>query len=591
MELMQYIEVIRKWIWLLVLSVALAAGASLIASLLATPVYRTTTTLMVSQTISNPNPDSGDLYASQQLAQTYVQLITKEPILKATAESLGLKQNWESLKGQVSAVPIQGTQLIEISVIDTSPARAQAIANEIARQVILQSPTTPSPDRQERIVFIQSQLPELESRIKQAQKDVLAIGEQISIANSARQIQDLSQQQTILNTQITQWQTTYSQMLEALNQGTLNSLSVVEPASIPKTPISPNIKLNVIVAAFIGLVLALGGAFLLEYLDDSIRSPEEAQKLLDVPVLSVVSQIDNDDKLISFHEPRSPITESYRELRTNLQFSSLDHPLKTILVTSPSPSEGKSVSASNLSVVLAQAGLSVILIDADLRRPTIHKIFGLQNKTGLTGCLIENDASSLGSGGDKDGLADNSQWKNLDNYLQDGGVPGLRIITSGSLPPNPAEVLGSGRMRRFLLAVSNLADMVIIDSPPCAAVTDAVVLSRSVDGVILVLDAHKSARQAAKRAKSSIIGVGGNLMGVVINRLARDRGGYYYSKYYPAYYYDDDHESVKQKDKLTAKKRRAVNLNGPRDIGGARDGADSNALDAKNTNEVENRGD
>lgn len=589
MELMQYFEVVRKWIWLLVLSVALAAGASLIASLLATPVYRTTTTLMVSQTISNPNPDSGDLYASQQLAQTYVQLITKEPILKATAEALGLKQSWESLKGQVSAVPLQGTQLIEISVIDTSTARAQAIANEIARQVILQSPTTPSTDRQERIAFIQSQLPELESRIKQAQKDVLAIGEQINIANSARQIQDLSQQQIILNNQITQWQTTYSQMLEALNQGTLNSLSVVEPASLPRTPISPNIRLNVLVAAFIGLVLALGGAFLLEYLDDSIRSPEEAQKLLDVPVLSVVSQIDNDNKLIALHEPRSPITEAYRELRTNLQFSSLDRPLRTILVTSPSPSEGKSVSASNLSVVLAQAGLSVILIDADLRRPTIHKIFGLQNKTGLTGCLIENDPPSYENSTDHIGVTDNIQWTNLDNYLQDGGVPGLRIITSGGLPPNPAEVLGSGRMQRFLQAVSHLSDVVIIDSPPCAAVTDAVVLSRSVDGVILILDAHKSARQAAKRAKTSIFGVGGNLVGVVINRLARDRSGYYYSRYYPAYYYDDDHESIKRKRKATPKKLRKSKQQGNHDIVDVRGIDDPNAIVMESSNKAEDR--
>ena len=551
MELMQYVNVVRKWIWLIVLSVALASGSSLIASLLATPIYRTTTTLMVSQTITNPNPESSDIYASQQLAQTYVQLITREPILKASTEALGLKQSWESLKNQVSAVPLAGTQLIEISVVDTSPERAQAVANEIARQVILQSPTTPSPERQERIAFIQSQLPELEVRIKQAQNDVLALGEQINISNSARQISDLSQQQNILNNQITQWQTTYSQMLEALNQGTLNSLSVVEPASLPHTPISPNIKLNVIVAAFIGLVLALGGAFLLEYLDDSIRSPEEAEKLLGFPVLTVVSQIESDNKLIAMDEPRSPITEAYRELRTNLQYSSLDHPLKSILVTSPAPGEGKSVSASNLAIVMAQAGYSVILMDADLRRPMIHKVFGLSNKMGLTGCLVDAGKRTVDSNREEHDLYSREE---IEAHLQSTPVDGLRVLTSGGLPPNPAEVLGSDRMHQFILAVSHLADMVIIDSPPCVAVTDAVILSRNVDGVILVLDAHKSVRQASKRAKTNLAGVGANLVGLVINRLERNRGNYYYSRYYPAYYYEyQDENSVATK---TKKRRR-----------------------------------
>ena len=143
MELLQYFNIIRKWIWLIILATSLAAGSSLIASMLAVPVYSTTTTLIIGQVIQNPNPSAGDIFGSQQLAQTYVQLATKEPLLNATVNALGLQQDWSSLRGQVSAYPIQGTQLMAISVIDTSPKRAKAIANEIARQLILQSPTTP----------------------------------------------------------------------------------------------------------------------------------------------------------------------------------------------------------------------------------------------------------------------------------------------------------------------------------------------------------------------------------------------------------------------------------------------------------------
>lgn len=549
MELMQYVDVVRKWIWLIVLSTVLAAGTSLVASWLTTPVYKTSTTLMVSQTIQDPNPSSGDIYASQQLAQTYVQLARREPILRATVETLGLKQSWESLRNQVSAVPVQGTQLIEISVLDTSPARAQAIANEIARQLILQSPTTPSPERQARIAFIQSQLPLLEERIRQAQQEVLNLGEQISVSNSARQIQDLSQQQSFLNSQITQWQTTYTQMLEALNQGTLNYLSVVETASLPARPISPNIPLNVGLAAIIGLALALGGAFLMEYLDDTVRSPEEAQKLIGVPALTVISKIEGESKLIALTEPRSPITEAYRELRTNLQFSALDLPLKTILVTSASPGEGKSITAANLAIVMAQGGYSVLLVDADLRRPVLHKLFNLNNGRGLTTWLVGsetrlNELPGLGSGWmQNSGVLS----EDLKTFSQTTRIAGLRVITSGGLPPNPSEVLGSERMRQFLNEAQHAFDVVIIDSPPCAAVTDPVVLSQVVDGVLLVLDAHSTVRQAARRASENLRNVNARLVGMVINRLDRSKGRYYYySRYYSSYYYSDSDQEQGQ---------------------------------------------
>lgn len=549
MELMQYVDVVRKWIWLIVLSTVLAAGTSLVASWLTTPVYKTSTTLMVSQTIQDPNPSSGDIYASQQLAQTYVQLARREPILRATVETLGLKQSWESLRNQVSAVPVQGTQLIEISVLDTSPARAQAIANEIARQLILQSPTTPSPERQARIAFIQSQLPLLEERIRQAQQEVLNLGEQISVSNSARQIQDLSQQQSFLNSQITQWQTTYTQMLEALNQGTLNYLSVVETASLPVRPISPNIPLNVGLAAIIGLALALGGAFLMEYLDDTVRSPEEAQKLIGVPALTVISKIEGESKLIALTEPRSPITEAYRELRTNLQFSALDLPLKTILVTSASPGEGKSITAANLAIVMAQGGYSVLLVDADLRRPVLHKLFNLNNGRGLTTWLVGsetrlNELPGLGSGWmQNSGVLS----EDLKTFSQTTRIAGLRVITSGGLPPNPSEVLGSERMRQFLNEAQHAFDVVIIDSPPCGAVTDPVVLSQAVDGVLLVLDAHSTVRQAARRASENLRNVNARLVGMVINRLDRSKGRYYYySRYYSSYYYSDSDQEQGQ---------------------------------------------
>jgi Mrp family chromosome partitioning ATPase len=277
--------------------------------------------------------------------------------------------------------------------------------------------------------------------------------------------------------------------------------------------------------------------------------------LLNAPILAAIGKINGSnyaDKLIAEREPRSPLTEAYRSLRTNLQFSSLDNPIHTMVITSAGPSEGKSLTASNLAVVLAQAGLSVILVDADLRRPVIHKIFGLKNSIGLTAWLVgqtTDPATAAVAVTAPASAAGASRWLEpsptgktgpLENYIQATSVPRLRVVSSGSLPPNPAEVLGSSRMHQFLEEISQIADIVILDSPPCVTVTDAVVLSRWVDGVILVLDQKNTSRQGMQRARENLQAVGAKILGAVINRLDMRGSSGYYSSYYSSYYYHND---------------------------------------------------
>ena len=551
MELLQYINIFRKWVWLIILSTTLAAGSSLIASMLAVPVYQTTTTLIVSQIINNPNPAAGDIFASQQLAQTYVQLATKEPILNAAVTALGLHLDWASLRGQVSAYPIAGTQLMAISAIDTNPLRAKAIADEIARQMILQSPTTPSADAQARLDFIRTQLPILEKEIQDGNNHINDLDQQIASATSAHQIQDLQAQQQGVQTQLIQWQNTYAGLVGSLQQGGLNYITVVEPAAVPTVPVSPRTTLNLVLAVAVGLTLSIGAVLLLEYLDDTIRSPGEVRALLNAPILAAIGKISGSnyaDKLIAEREPRSPLTEAYRALRTNLQFSSLDNPVRTMVVTSAGPSEGKSLTASNLAVVLAQAGLSVVLVDADLRRPVLHKIFGLKNNVGLTTWLVGQPSEPAGwPRRPRRRVA--GRWLEpapgksgpLEPYIQATGITRLRLITSGALPPNPAEVLGSARMHQFLEEINQIADIVVLDSPPCVTVTDAVVLSRWVDGVILVMDQKNTSRQGVQRARENLQAVGAKILGAVINRIdPRGSSGYYYASYYSTYYYHND---------------------------------------------------
>ncbi len=539
MELLNYIRVLRKWLWLMVLAVVLAAGSSFIASMLQTPLYRTSTTLIVGQVLQDTAPEAVSIYTSQQLAQTYIQLVSREPILSATVDQLKLPFDWGSLRNSVSAGPVEGTQLIEIAVVDANPKRAQAIADELARQLILQSPTNPSAQVQAQLDFIEQELPDVEAKINDARIAIRELDIEISEATSARELQEAEQRKQVLSSQISQWQVIYTGLINAQGGGNSNYLEVVEPAPEPIAPISPRTRNNVVLGAVIGLLLAGAAAFFLEYLDDSIRSPEEAKRLVGVPVMALVAPIKGDAtderKLVALTDPQNPATEAYRSLRTQIQFSALTSSQNLILVTSAGPSEGKSLTSSNLAVLLAQAGMKVLLVDGDLRRPVMHEMFDLRQDDGLTELLVEWKHELRPSfPGETTELAGSSSFELLlDKYCQVVDQPGLSILTSGELPPNPSELLGSIQMDQFLRAAARKFDSVIIDTPPVIAVTDAVLLSRQVDGVLFVIDHEKTRRRMVQRAIENLRTVGARILGVTINRYdGQGEDPYGYTYYY-----------------------------------------------------------
>ncbi len=519
MELRIYLAVVRKWLWLIVLSVAIAATSSYLASRAATPLYQTKTTLMVGRAIQSPDPTSIDLWASQQLATIYVQMVTREPILHGAIESLGLQMDWRALAGQVHAAAIPQTQFLEISVVDSNPQRAKALADAIARQLIIQSPSTPASGSQQDLAFVQQQLADLKGKIEGAQEEIRKLKAELDAATSARRIQDLQNQISVLEGKITGWQNTYAQLLTFVQGGQINVLTVVEEAAVPMAPISPNVPMNVLLASTIGLVLAVGGAFLIEYIDDTVKTPDDVARTANLPILGAIARFGGDDypqKLIAAQHPRSPIVEAYRVLRTNIQFSTIDKPLRTLMVTSPGPVEGKSVTLANLAVVMAQSGLRVIVVDSDLRRPVLHKIFGLPNEHGLSNAILQANPG-------------------VTEHLQDTPVENLRVLTSGPIPPNPAELLGSERMQAVIEELKGEADLVLFDSPPALVVADAAILGTRTDGALVVYDAGHTRRSAARQAVEELRRVQVNPLGVVLNRLSRRRGGYYY--YYHYYYY------------------------------------------------------
>lgn len=292
----------------------------------------------------------------------------------------------------------------------------------------------------------------------------------------------------------------------------------VERATPPTLPVQAGPLRNIILGAFIGLLLTGVIAFTLEYMDDTLKTPQDVASVLGLPVVGYVVNESSMDKnegtpYVSAN-PRSPMAETFRTLRTNLEFASVDKPLKTILVTSPGASEGKTTVATNLAAVMAQANKRVILLEGDLRRPRVHRALGMTNQVGLS-----------------DVFRGQMDIRDVARYSK---VKDLAVITSGSLPPNPAELLGSARMVQILARLVESASVVIIDSPPFV-VADSTVLAAKVDGVLLVIQPGKTHAEAARTMLAQLDRAGAHVVGVVLNRVSRKT-----SNYYGYYRYEND---------------------------------------------------
>jgi polysaccharide biosynthesis transport protein len=317
-------------------------------------------------------------------------------------------------------------------------------------------------------------------------------------------------------------------------QGDKGSEIAIESYSrVPRAPVGPPRIRNVVIAFMLSLVAGIGLAFLLDFLDDTVKSLDDVDRYVHLPALAMIPASSRGVKLkglapvhpgpsettalAMIDDVRSPIAESYRHLRTSLLLSSAGQPPKTILVTSSQPSEGKTTTAINTAFMLAQTGAEVLIIDCDLRRPRLHTQFEVANSKGLTTWL--------------------SGEKDLDNLLQVfAKTPNLKILTSGPVPPNPAELLGSEEMRRLLGQLSERFAHIIIDSPPAISFTDASILSTMVDGVMLVVHGGRSSRAVVRRAKQQLLDVGAHIFGVVLNNVKLEQQDYYYSGYYSNYY-------------------------------------------------------
>ncbi len=518
MELRHYASIVLKWWWLILLTAVLGTGGAYYTNRNALPIYRASTTLTINR---GGDPREDPYYVirtSEALASTYLVQIEAPVILEEVRSRLGLSMSANAIKGMLTVSQVENTQLIIIAAQGYDPALVKALV-ETTAQVFIEHQTNEQEARyQSRLTDIQTQAAALEQSLEETQKSITGMGDPDALPDYARL--ELAQ----LQTQRTNQQTRLSVLLQSAEELRLSMaryttrISVFEPAELPVAPIGPQKMRNLMLAAAVGLMIGVGLAFLIEYVDDTVRTPDDVKRVLPLSVLGIVPYLGKNGAqtgVVVTQHPLRPIAEAFRNLRTSIQFTNLDEPPRTLLVTSPQPTDGKSFTATNLAAVIAQGGKSVILVDADLRHPTQHYTFNLPLEPGLTEALLS--------------VADRPR------ALRQTEVESMRVITVGSRAPDSTELLASQTFKRYIAELREQADVVIMDSPPVLAVSDAAVLSTLVDGVVLVMDAGKTRTPAAVQAAERLASVGGVILGVVLNRVKARSGGYYYYYYYHDY--------------------------------------------------------
>src|SRR6266542_754940 len=466
-DLREYVRVVRARKYEIGVVTVVLVAATMFFTFQQTPIYQGTTKVLVKPV---QNPTSSVSVPQQPNLDTERELVLSQAVAQKVQKDVSLATPVDTLLEHVKVQVVTDTEVMEVKYDDPYPAMAARLANGFAQAYV----DFRSEQALDQLAVLQQRLLDLQSSASVAQ----------------------------------------------------SSAEIVQRAEVPTSPVSPNKVRNGILALFAGLALGVGLAFLRERLDDRLKTRHEIERRLGAPVLAAVPRLGSwrrgdSARLVMRTEPKSPVSEAYRTLGTNIQYLASKQPLKVVMVTSSLGGDGKTTTAANLAVALAQAGKRVILVSADLRRPRLHHFFGLANDVGLSNALSATISAA--------------------KLTREAGIPTLRLINAGPVPDDPAALLGSQQTGEFIDGLRQVSDFVIIDTPPVLAVADASILAPLVDGAVLVMDAEQSSRSALGQARDQLENAGANIIGAVYSNFEPGPSAYYpYYNYYAQYYSDEN---------------------------------------------------
>lgn len=458
-----------------------------------------------------------DIYETRAKIETLKAQLSRQSEMMVSSSTMAENPQIEDLKKKITDLELQ---LVE-ALTEKTPYHPDVIAlkekikkarEELRREVDIFG------ELSQDLQTLERELAALEAHLKCINAD---IDRYLSLLYT---IPDKAFTQSQLELKLSASQELYSSLLEYLYQVgvaeamTLSGIRLVEAATEPDIdePESPNKALNGFIGSFLGLMFAFGLAFLVDYLDDTIKSPDEA-KGHDLTLLGTIPKFRRrESPIISNRDPKDPICESYRTVRNSIKFASLDKPVNSLLITSSLEGEGKTTTVINLAISITREEKQVLVMDTDLRRPEIHKTFGLPNSMGITNILAGE--------------------ARIEEAIKKTDIEGLSVLTSGPIPPDPGRIVESEKMRQLIKDVSQRYDFVILDTPPVLIANDAIVLTGYVDGVVLILESRKITSPALSQARELLKQAHIQPIGTILNKFRIERGGYYYYYYKSSYY-------------------------------------------------------
>ncbi|MGN6359068.1 MAG: nucleotide-binding protein [Thermomicrobiales bacterium] len=511
-----YLIFLRRWWWLLVLGAAIALIGVRLSLRHQQPLYLATATVQVGQTVQDKNPDQSQIAIIQQLVPTYAAIAQRDPVLLATAQALNLPLTPDELRARLVVTPVKYVPLIDISVVDSDPVRAAAIANEVARQLALKSPSPSAQDVSSQ-QFIQNQLNDLQKKISDAQTASAKLQDQIGTLTSASDIDEANRKMAALQEQILSWQTTYGQLLASVQPSRTNQVTVISEAMPPTAPLPKRNLLYYLLALVIGGGLGTLLALALEFVFRPLTSTRELAAFVSGPPTLAVPRYPVPAEVpMLAAKPESDASTAYRLLRNALYTDGVDGTGLTLAVTSSQVAEGKTTTAVNLALALANAGRKVVLVDANLRNPGLDRWFAATAAAGFNDLLV--------SGGDGPGFNDLLLSDCLlEQVLQETPYPGLRFVGVGNIPDKYADLLSQNSLSDVVATLALSADVVIFDTGAISEELDSLLLAKYVNGVVLVAEADRIKQDEVRHAIEMLGRTGTPLVAVVLNKVRRPR--------------------------------------------------------------------